>query len=188
MKSIIEQRHQYVFVCAMQAGNAKDGLNYTGEYHLATKISSTELTTRYLTRAARDLFTGLMFNWSARSSRAMSRLGIEIVRYGTSGTLYNILYRGHYIGEIQVDSFCQCGDGWQGSHLTRDCATNNYVSDLEFELETRRLWALANAATNAAEYKALADAAEEHTRDNDRTYRPYRTYCAQQEGDDLAGE
>jgi len=173
MKSIIEERHSYAFVKAIQTGNVKDGFDYTGEYHLTTKISSTELTTRYLTRAARDLFTGLMFNWSARSSRAMSRLGIEIVSFGTSGTLKLVNYRGHYIGEIRVDSFCQCNDSWQSSHLTRDCAADKYVNDLEFE--NRRLWALAHAATNDAEYSLLADAAEEHDRIY-HTYRPYRTY------------
>jgi len=152
-KNIIEQRRQYVFVQAIQAGNAKDGfVDYTGDYHLTTIVSSTELTMRYLTRVARDLLVSRMFHWSARSTRAMSRLGIDLVRYGTSGTLIHILYRGHYIGEIKVDSLCQCSDSQRSSHWTRACATRRRITKMSRFSERLGRYYLCNEHANDDEY------------------------------------
>jgi len=93
---------EYRFVRAELWGNAKDGFDTNNWFTVKTLTAYKPYSERWLLKVARDVFTGFMFAWSENTRRPMCRKGITIEWSGEHD--YNVMYRGHYVGEIQCST------------------------------------------------------------------------------------
>lgn len=118
MKRLAKGLVEYEMRAAELWGNAKDGFENNQEPCIDSKTSIGELSSRWLTKWARDAFEGRYFNWSENSSRPMSRLGIEL--NWNDDEHVDIEYRGHYVGCINITKHCHCGEPMI-AHYNRSC-------------------------------------------------------------------
>lgn len=120
MKTTVKPKYRYKLIQTELWGNARDGFDSNNWFTLDSKLTTKELSDRYLVSWARDWFTGNQFAWSEGTRRPMSRKGIEIRDIGAEGMI-QVEYRGHYVGEIQYVELCDlCGDD-VNSHYNRPC-------------------------------------------------------------------